>query len=171
MIVLASFSSVVASQQVKFNQRNFKNLVFQGLSERLDEIRDRVQTRFKSLFSEHFSSVNVLNNEINIPRLLFVLVFTIFTEFFAYVGFIKSPVILLFFISVLINSITNPLTNLVYYYIYDNVFVLETLVVLVESFMIFAILPEAAFISFMAWSISCISEFPCDAFVFTASAK
>ncbi len=69
-------------------------------------------------------------------RLLTVLFFTILTEFMVYLMTLQAPAIVLLFLSIVINGITNPAVNIVYYTVYDNVLVLETIVVLVETVML-----------------------------------
>ncbi|MCX6665544.1 MAG: hypothetical protein NT038_05730 [Euryarchaeota archaeon] len=92
-------------------------------------------------------------------RILFVLFLTIVIEFFVYLATVQSPPLALLFLSIVINGITNPLVNFVYYFIYNNVFVLETIVFLVEIVMIFILfnalsvevsLPKAVLISLLA---------------------
>ena len=102
-------------------------------------MRDRVQARYSSVVDSLSTGRNRVSAAAEPGRLLFVLVFTILTEFSVYLMSMRSSPLTLFFIATVINSITNPATNFIYYYLYDNVFVLESLAVIVESFMIFAL--------------------------------
>lgn len=95
---------------------------------------------------------------------LVALYLTVIMEFFIYFllshfRIIDQKIAKLFFICVVINTITNPAVNFIYRNIYGNVVVLEILVFIVESFMIlllFNILtikikyPKAALISVIA---------------------
>ena len=166
LIILASFSSVVSFQTVESNPKNVMHSLKNRIQHTLDSIKDKkapiplkkllngapliekledtvnkngdsLDTKFKSIVNHCSSFHNTIANGNEPGRMLFVLVLTILTEFFVYLSIVPAPVSLLFLISVVINAITNPATNLVYYYIYDNVLVLEALVVIVESFMIF----------------------------------
>lgn len=68
-------------------------------------------------------------------NLFFVLGFTIIIEFFVYCLFIKKNYLGLIFYSVLINSFTNPLANLIYGF-GINIFLIELFVFLGEVFLI-----------------------------------
>lgn len=85
--------------------------------------------------------VAIVANEVTVQQYLVALYLTILMEFFIYLilshfHIIDRKIIRLFFISVVINTITNPAVNFIYHNIYDNVLVLEFLVFVVESFMI-----------------------------------
>lgn len=93
-----------------------------------------------------------------------ILLLTIFMELaiyllLAYFDVIDKKIIRLFFCAVVINVLTNPFVNFVYHNIYDNVIVLESLVVISEMVMIFIFFkfllikinwPKALFISLVA---------------------
>ncbi|MHC1625075.1 MAG: hypothetical protein ACXQS2_03675 [Methermicoccaceae archaeon] len=79
---------------------------------------------------------------ITAQQYLVALYLTILMEFLMYLFLTRFHVIQpkiarLFFASVVINTLTNPAVNYIYSNIYDNVIVLETLVCVVESFMVF----------------------------------
>jgi len=65
----------------------------------------------------------------------FVLILTIITEFLVYLIFIRKNILRLFLYSILINSFTNPLANLVYGF-GVNIFLIEFIVFVVEIFLI-----------------------------------
>lgn len=69
---------------------------------------------------------------------LIVLILTILIEFLIYLLFIRKNILNLFLFSVLINSFTNPIANFAYDYI--NFFIIEAAAILVEIFLIKALL-------------------------------
>lgn len=101
---------------------------------------------------------------IPLEQYIIILLLTIFMELsiyllLAYFDAIDKKIIRLFFCAVVINVLTNPLVNFVYHNIYDNVIVLESLVVISEMVMIFIFFkfllikinwPKALFISLVA---------------------
>ncbi|MEM0493050.1 MAG: hypothetical protein QXS02_03730 [Candidatus Thermoplasmatota archaeon] len=70
------------------------------------------------------------------PRMVFIYITTILTEFFIYLLIVHKSPLLLFILSVLINTITNPVVNIIYNTICKNVLLLETGVFLVEILLI-----------------------------------
>ena len=157
LIVLASFSSAVSAQTIQSQADTRIQSLKNKLQETFDQIQDiRANQEFELLeelrenarieftqnlefLREQFQTRQTASNGPEPGRLLVVLILTILTEFTVYSASLKSNIVTLFLISVLINSITNPATNLVYYTIYDNVPVLEALVVVIESFMIYVL--------------------------------
>jgi len=127
LLIGLSCSSVIAYQSTSFSsvQENEKTTL------RLPRLHTFVTT-MKEKISEYKDTV--------IPdpaRLLTVLLFTILTETVVYKLAIPASVITLLLLSVVINSLTNPAINVIYYTLYQDVFVLESAVVLVETMLIF----------------------------------
>lgn len=165
LFFLASLSSVVAYQTV-LSQRNkiidsFGNRPriffesFQQIREKMSNLRTTYETAAIENTADSTNHLVMLLNRCsafhkavdtspNPQRLLVVLVLTILTEFMVYLSVIDAPVVVLFLLSVIINSITNPATNFIYYTFYDNVFVLESLVVIIETFLIFVFFNAAS---------------------------
>ena len=176
LLLLASCSSVVAFQTVQSQSKTVPHLIADRIEQALDRFsfKDRLLQRFdqttpdtrlmhdeklESLLARCSSVKEMLGYEVIPERILFVLVTTILVEFFVYLMTIQAPVLLLFFLSLTINLMTNPAVNFVFYYIYDNVLVLESLVVMVETIMIFTLfnvvgmgvsLGQAGLLSFVA---------------------
>ncbi len=116
----------------------------------------------------------------NITAWIRVLVKTIIAEFIVYVIF--SPLFSdlsflqisnMLMISIMINTLTNPATNFIYFYIYDNLYALEAIVAGVESFMIFILFKsfsidisfiEATILSFAANTFSFVAASDTDVF-------
>ena len=162
LIVLASFSSVVSAQTIQSQAdtriQSFKNKlqetvdIIQDIKANqefglLEELRENARIEFTQnldSLKEQLQTRQTASSGPEPGRLLVVLILTILTEFAVYSASLKSNIVSLFLISVIINSITNPATNLVYYTIYDNVPVLEALVVVVESFMIYVLFNAAS---------------------------
>lgn len=108
--------------------------------------------------------IAIIPVRITAQQYLVALYLTILMELFIYLllshfRLFDRKIARLFFICVVINTITNPAVNFIYHNIYDNVVVLEFLVFVVESFMIFLLFnifslkikyPKAAFISIIA---------------------
>ena len=164
LIVLASFSSVVGFQTVKSNHKNVTQLLknrtqrtfgslgkktgeplllqklvnIKQIFQKLTDIISNIHTnKLKLLISRNPLIHNTITNEPIPERMALVLVLTILTEFFVYLATVQSSAFALLFLSVVINAITNPAINFIYYYVYNNVFVLESLVFIIESFMIY----------------------------------
>ena len=182
ILLVASCSSVASYQSLKTT-----SLSSHGVLNRLKEMIENISQKETNILSSQVSQLALQNKQISVDlqnnprvrslmsqcesfhdlaaatpdasRMLFVLVATILVEFFVYLMVIQAPALILFFISIFINVITNPAVNLAYYYIYDNVLVLETLVVLVETFLVYTVcnvvgIPltvlQAAFISLLS---------------------
>jgi len=69
-------------------------------------------------------------------HLAIALALTIITEFVVYLAIVRKEPITLFMYSILINSFTNPLLNYLYNFEFDELYVLEIIVALVESIII-----------------------------------
>ena len=113
------------------------------------EIIEEARSTLKSISTEEvinkISEIKKIDSD-NATKLLKTLIMTILAEFFVYLVFYSNlhsihatDTVKLFFSSVIINTITNPVMNIIYQYIYKNVIVLESIVFVVESFMIFKI--------------------------------
>lgn len=186
LLLCASFSSVVGYQNTRSGilsaiQSNTKSLSkrFDALQGELmtgrqisqmiqngqfqqtlhDVVEKKGDTRAASILARCSAVHEMLDNNKTIGRVLFVLVLTIIIEFFVYLAMTQSSVVALFFLSVIINGITNPAVNFVYYTIYNNVFVLESVVFIVEIFMIYILfnafsvpvnISQAVLLSFLA---------------------
>ena len=160
LIILASLSPVVGFQIAKSDARTTIGEVFSSIKEKRSSVftkvlgRESLTNRLRNVFNKneidddlHNMFSSLLNGRLSIgnpvspdpSRLLTVLILTILVEFLVYTAFVQSSLSALFFASVVINLITNPAVNFVYYNIYDNVAVLETVVIIAETFMIFAL--------------------------------
>lgn len=112
---------------------------------RINQLSTQARNAIQNLKNNHpQSQISTLLSPKNpiVPqsgRLLTVLAFTILIEFVAYMLLAQTAPTTALLSSILINGITNPLINLIYYTLYDNVLVLETGVVIAETFMIFAV--------------------------------
>lgn len=165
LLFLASLSSVIAYQSVQTqnNQmiQSFKNKMQTAVESLLQSMKKKLvvredvpaillnnnnigDVRVRSLLNRCDSFHDALANNATPQRMLVVLVLTILTEFAVYLLAVNAPATVLLMLSVIINSITNPAVNFIYYNVYNNVFVLETLVVIVESFMIYMLFNAAS---------------------------
>ncbi|MFH1100690.1 MAG: hypothetical protein V1726_01460 [Methanobacteriota archaeon] len=150
-LICTSFSSVVAYQSVQIQQRPIKKYLENTMDQRFDallQLKNRIDTQnlkpntglidtphIQSLLSRCSVFYDTAADP-TIGRILVVLVLTILTEFVVYLTVIDAPAFVLLLLSVVINSLTNPAVNFIYYTVYNNVLVLELLVVIVESFLI-----------------------------------
>lgn len=82
------------------------------------------------------------------------LTITIFAEFAVYLAFIRSDPAKILLFSILINSFTNPLMNYLYNFEFNELYMLEVLVTLVESILIMLLMemryPKSLLISLVA---------------------
>ena len=109
-----------------------KNTLSSAITAKVELVKSRLQ--------QIKQRSHILNPILPQPgRLLTVLILTIIVEFFVYIFLALTPVSTAAVASIIINGITNPLINLIYYTVYDNVLVLESAVVFVETFMILAL--------------------------------
>ena len=177
LLLLTSVTSVVAYQTVRINTKQIVQSVKTRSQEILSSLfrsKNEINTKIQTIQSEKQNTYNARVQSLlthcsafdkvaaatpSAQRLLFVLAATILTEFFVYLMMIKAPVVVLLFLSIIINVITNPAVNIVYYTVYNNVTVLEALVTIVESFLIYGLFnaasiqvsfPLAVFISLIA---------------------
>lgn len=73
---------------------------------------------------------------------LIVLLSTIIVEFLVYWGFIRKNPVRLFFYSILINSLTLPLGNYTYQYLLHNFLLIEAIIVVAESVLLWLLLKQ-----------------------------
>jgi len=150
-LICTSFSSVVAYQSVESRYRPVKHVFEDMMNKRFDallKINDDVSSQKQHVNMDLVDTPQIGSlltrcsvffntaNDASLERILVVLVLTILTEFVVYLTTIDAPAFVLLLLSVVINSLTNPAVNFIYYTVYDNVLVLELLVVIIESFLI-----------------------------------
>ncbi|MGB9937128.1 MAG: hypothetical protein ACPK7O_05360 [Methanobacterium sp.] len=87
-------------------------------------------------------------------NLLFALVITIILEFLILCLFFRKSFLKIFIYSVLINSFTLPVATYLYYFLLNNIFIVEGGVILAESVLIMFLMEikykKAIFISIVA---------------------
>jgi len=95
-------------------------------------------------------------------NLILPLLITIFSEFIIYAFFIRKNFLLLFGYSILINSLTNPVSNILFSF-GVNLFLIEFSAFVIESILLKSLLKikwkESIIISFVANLISFFSSF------------
>jgi len=74
---------------------------------------------------------------------LLALLITIGVEFLVYWVFIRKTPLKLFFFSVIINTLTQPLANFSYQYVLHNFILIEILVIIAESVLILLLLKQS----------------------------
>jgi hypothetical protein len=95
--------------------------------------------------------------------LILLLFSTIIVEWIFYFVFIRKNPFNLFLTSILINALTLPLATYTYYFVYTNFFIIELIVIVSESLLLFVLLrinyPRALFLSFGANIITSLLGF------------
>ena len=80
-----------------------------------------------------------------LQSLALALMLTIFIEYAVYIFFIRKDLMNLLIYSILINCFTNPLLNYVYTFEFHQLYVLEIIVTLLESFLIMLLMETKFF--------------------------
>lgn len=153
LFILTSFSSVADAKVMEnrlLQERSEKISGFRQLKVMLDKTEDTLIDRIASIIGDYNlnSFTSTSNTDIRMG-LISTLIVTILAEFYAYVNFFSDNMNLrtigtLFFISMVINVITNPAINIAYILGYHDVDSLEYIVFVVEIYMIFALFNMAS---------------------------
>ena len=148
LILLSSFSSVAAYQtreeSLKTRIHETANLIREGKYS--SEIQEKIKNIFNNVDYKELSKLGGGHGNFSFGALFLTCFATIISEFYVYTSVILEShgmkpgiIIKLFLLSVVINVLTNPAVNLIFYFICDDSELLEDWVVIIETFMIFSL--------------------------------